>query len=101
MKAEALMSGDVKTCSPDDTLEDAARVMWDADLGCLPVVEPGGRLVGMITDRDICMAAYTQGVPLKQSRVSSAMSRRVTSCRREAAMADIEELMRSAQIRRI
>ena len=42
----------------------AAQLMWDHDFGALPVVDADGRLVGMITDRDICMAAYLRGQPL-------------------------------------
>ena len=58
------MTRDVKTCTIHDSLNGAARIMWDHDCGCAPVVDAHGKLVGIVTDRDICMAAYTQGVPL-------------------------------------
>jgi CBS domain-containing protein len=45
----------------DDTLNFAAQLMWEHDCGVAPVVKENGRLCGVITDRDICMAAYTQG----------------------------------------
>jgi len=49
------------TCSAEDSLAEAARLMWERDCGSVMVTEPNGRLVGIITDRDICMAAYTRG----------------------------------------
>jgi CBS-domain-containing membrane protein len=95
------MTRSVRSCGPDDTLEQAARLMWEADVGCLPVLDEEGRPIGMITDRDMCMAAYTQGVALRDSKVSSAMSHSVITCSPESSIADVEALMRNAQIRRV
>ena len=53
MKAAELMARDVRTCSKDDSLEQAARIMWESDLGCLVVTDPEERPVGIITDRVI------------------------------------------------
>ena len=101
MKVEQLMTRDVKTCSPDDSLNMAAKLMWDFDCGCVPVVDADDRLVGMITDRDICMAAYTQGKPLAAMRVSSAMSRAAHACRFGDSILLAERLLREHGIRRI
>jgi CBS domain-containing protein len=49
--------------------------MWLRDVGCLAVLDEDGHVVGMVTDRDLCMAAYTQGKPLFAIPVSIAMSR--------------------------
>jgi hypothetical protein len=46
------------------TLNSAAQPMWDNGIGCIPVVDKGGHVIGILTGCDICMAAYTQGVPL-------------------------------------
>jgi CBS domain-containing protein len=84
MNVDELMTRDVMTCSPEDFLNAAARILWDRDCGCVPVIEQeddGARVVGMLTDRDICMAAYTQGLPLAAIKVSSAMAREVRACR--------------------
>jgi Mg/Co/Ni transporter MgtE len=59
-----LMTTAVRSCTTGDNLQRAAQIMWESDCGVVPVVDRDGRLVGMITDRDICMAAYTQGKPL-------------------------------------
>jgi CBS domain-containing protein len=80
MKVEQIMRHDVATCCPDDTLNVAARLMWERDCGSVPVVHDGGKVVAMLTDRDIAMAALTQGRPLHEIRVSSAMSPDLSSC---------------------
>ncbi len=58
MKVHEAMVADPKTCSIDATLETAAGVMWNGDCGCLPVTDHKGRVIGIITDRDIAMGAY-------------------------------------------
>jgi len=76
MKAEKIMTREVASCRPDDTLNDAARIMWERDCGFVPVTaeDSGGRVVGIVTDRDLCMAAYTRGQRLADIRVGEVMS---------------------------
>ena len=81
MNVQEIMTNDVETCRLDDTLNSPAAIMWGHDCGVVPVVDDDGRVVGMITDRDICMAAYTQGVPLSAIRVENACSRTLRACR--------------------
>src|SRR4051812_31561741 len=64
MKIDEIMTRNVRGISPDETLGTAAQIMWENDCGAVPVVETDGRLVGIVTDRDICMAAHLQGAPL-------------------------------------
>jgi CBS domain-containing protein len=101
MKVAKLMTRAVRTCRPDDTLEQAARLMWEADLGCLPVVDDEDRPIGVITDRDLCMAVYTQGTALRDSLVSNAMSKSLITCSPQSSLADVHALMQNAQIRRV
>ena len=61
MKVRDVMTSDVRTCRPETNLADAVRHMWDGDCGALPVVNDEGRVTGMITDRDICIAVATRG----------------------------------------
>src|SRR5207247_5751761 len=57
MQVADLMSQDVSCCSTNDSLSVPARLMWDCDCGAVPVLNAQtGSVVGMITDRDICMA---------------------------------------------
>lgn len=101
MKIDQLMHGDVKCCRPEDSLDTAAKMMWDFDIGALPVVDAASRVVGMITDRDICMAAYTQGRKLGELSVEGAMARKVIACHTGDAIESARGLMADNQIRRL
>ena len=95
------MSHPVITCHVNDPLSVAAQRMWDHDCGVLVVVKDDGKLAGMVTDRDICMAAFTQGRALDEILVNSAMAHHVISARSDQKISDIEELMASRQLRRL
>jgi hypothetical protein len=75
--------------------------MWDGDIGCVPVVAESGHVVGMVTDRDICMAALTREQPLREIPVAVAMSKEILSCPPDATLIEAEEIMRSGQLRRL
>jgi CBS domain-containing protein len=60
MQVKDIMVRDTRFCRPDTNLAEAGLIMWENDCGALPVVEGGGKVVGMITDRDICMAVGTR-----------------------------------------
>jgi CBS domain-containing protein len=101
MKVKDLTTTDVKCCADYNTLNIAARMMWEHDIGCVPVVNSEGRAVGMLTDRDTCMGAYIQGVPLTGAPVTRAMSKEVFSCTPEDDIEAAEKLMREKQIHRL
>ena len=95
------MTQPVYTCRLNDTLNTAAKLMWEHDLGAVPIVNDDGRVVGMITDRDICMAVYTTGHSFHTMEVSRAMSDDVFSCSEEDTVEEAELLMSDKQIRRV
>ncbi len=101
MKVDMLMSRDVKTCAPTATLDDAARIMWENDCGCVPVVDEQGRATAMVTDRDICMAGLTQGRPYSQIPVSVAASKALYAVKSGDTAQSAEALMSSRQVRRL
>jgi CBS domain-containing protein len=101
MNVEQVMTRDVKSCSPHDTLNTAARIMWENDCGCVPVVDENARVVGVLTDRDICMATYTQGRTLTDIQVRSVMATAVHTCKRDDTIAFAEGLMQGYKIRRL
>jgi CBS domain-containing protein len=101
MNIQEIMSKPVMTCQPNDTLNTAARLMWEHDCGAIPVTGEEGTLVGIITDRDVCMAAYTKGAALERIAVSDAMARQVFSCQADGALETAEQLMADKQIRRL
>lgn len=60
MTVKEIQTSDVKTCGRDTDLATVAKLMWDGDCGAVPVVGDDRRVIGMITDRDICIAAATR-----------------------------------------
>lgn len=101
MKVDQLMTRDVHTCGPDDSLADAVQLMRKHDCGIIPVVRDEGHVIAVVTDRDICMAALDHGSPLQSLSVASAMSRAVHTCLPDEDVRDAEERMRRAQVRRL
>ena len=101
MKVQMKMTTPARTCIPTDTLARAAQLMWESDCGSLPVVDVAGAPIGMVTDRDICMAAYTQGERLDAISVRVAMSRSLYTCFMTDTLATAEATMRLHQVRRL
>jgi CBS domain-containing protein len=103
MTIEPLMTRPVHYCRPDHTLDYAASQMWNHDCGSLPVCVDDGepRVIGMLTDRDICMAALFQGRPLHELKVADAMSRDIRVSKVDDRPEDVEHLMRSTKVRRV
>ena len=101
MKIAQMMTRDLKQVHRNETLHDAARLMWEHDIGALPVVDDMGQLIGMVTDRDACMAAYTQNQPLSTIPVSVAMTNHIVTCRPEDADIAVAKLMAKHKVRRI
>jgi CBS domain-containing protein len=99
MKISEVMTRDVKTVRPDQTAKDAAGFMLSEDAGSMPVSEDG-RLIGMITDRDIAVRGVAKGhgpdTPVRELMTDDII------CARE--MDDVEEVatkMSRAQVRRM
>ena len=101
MKIDKLMSTKVFSCGAEDDLSIAARIMWENDVGCVPVVDSRSRVIGMLTDRDVCMAAYTQGRRLYEIRVGSVMSKNVQVCAVTDEVRMAEEIMQREQMHRL
>lgn len=100
LSVRQIMSEAVASCGPDEPLNAAARHMWEHDCGVVPVLA-NGALVGIITDRDICMAAYTQGRPLDSIAIKDVMARHVHACSPDDTLARAASLMADAQVRRL
>jgi CBS domain-containing protein len=96
----SVMTTQVHTCSAEDSLARAAELMWESDCGIVPVVE-GSHVVGLVTDRDICMATYTQGRPPAEIRVGSVMAQRVYACAADDAIGSALALMAQQRVRRL
>lgn len=96
-----VMTRNVVVCAAEDSLEHATQLMWENDIGFLPVVDRDGRTIGVITDRDILMAAYTRGTGLRNQRVESTMARSPITCTIHDEPTQIEHRMAEHQVRRL
>ena len=101
MIVEDLMTREVEACRPESSLAEAAAVMWRRDCGAVPVVGEDGTVVGMLTDRDICMALASRRAYASEVRVGEVMSRDVVSCTPEDDCEEALEAMRRRQVRRL
>ncbi len=101
MKVWELMEREVASCTASDSLNVAARIMWERDCGCVPVVDRNNVVVGMVTDRDVCMGAYTQGRSLHLIQVQDVMGQPVVSCEPDDDLITAEKLMRDNKVRRL
>ncbi len=101
LEVQQIMSQPPVQCRSNETLNAAAQHMWERDCGLVPVADDSGRLVGVVTDRDICMAAYTQGAALHQIPVSNIMAKKVITCTPEESVTKARDKMTKHQIRRI
>lgn len=100
MKVQDIMTDSPSRCTPNATLAEAAEVMWTADCGVLPVVEDG-RLVGILTDRDICIALGTRNKTASELTVGELETKDVVTCLPEDEVHTAMELMRRAKVRRL
>jgi CBS domain-containing protein len=101
VKVKDIMTTNVRKCFMSDSLATAAQLMWDHDCGCVPVLNEHAQLVGMLTDRDICMAALFQGVPISGVKVSAVMSRQLFDCTSNDDLSVAERIMRDKKVRRL
>ncbi len=101
MKVEQIMNRSVKSAHPKDSLNHAAQLMWDHSCGALVVIDAHSKPVGFLTDRDICMAAYTRGKLLGELTVEGAMAGRIECCHSDDELNSAMELMRARHMRRL
>lgn len=100
-RAGDLMSRNVSTVLPNDTAQQAARIMRDEDCGALPVVDRMGRIIGMVTDRDITIRLVASGADPRYSQVQDCMTDEVFACHVNDSVEDCMREMSRHQVRRM
>lgn len=100
MEAHEIMTRDPACCSPDHTVQDAARMMQDHDCGCIPVVDNTRRLVGVVTDRDLACRCLAAGLGPDTS-VAEVMSLSPSCCAPDDDVQYVERIMEERQVRRV
>jgi CBS domain-containing protein len=100
MKIGEIMTRDVEIARPDDTLQTAAALMADLDVGVLPVGE-NDRLVGVITDRDIAIRGVAKGLDPSKTSVREVMSTELRYCFEDEDVQEVAAKMSEWQVRRL
>ena len=101
MKVKDVMTPDPKAIWLTESLTDAAKEMWENDCGALPIVKDGGKVVGMITDRDICMATAMKDRNPSAISVEEVMNRIVYAAEAEEDIEQALQTMREHKVRRL
>ena len=101
MKVRDVMSHFVQTCTPETNLATVAMMMWDNDCGIVPVVQSDGKVTGMITDRDICMAVATKHRSPDDIAVGGVFSGKLYACKPDDDMRNALRTMGHGKVRRL
>ena len=101
MRVLDIMRREVMVCTPESTLASAGRHMAEADCGVLPVVDEASRVVGMLTDRDVCITLALRDRRPSEVTVRQAMSGDVYSCRVGDDIREALATMRQRRVRRL
>ncbi len=103
MKIETIMTRQPTCCSPADTVQAVAQMMQKLDVGAIPVVSDAAsrRLVGIITDRDLCVSAMAQGKDPRSTPIADYFTKQVITCFPDDTLESCEQKMKQNKIRRI
>ena len=101
MKVKDVMTPDAKAIWLTESLADAAKEMWQNDCGVLPIIKDGRKVVGMITDRDICMATAIRDRNPSSISVEEVMNAVVYAAEPEEDVEQALQTMREHRVRRL
>jgi CBS domain-containing protein len=101
MRVKDVMTDDVKCCNLETNLAAAAKIMWEADCGAVPVTDGQNKVIGVITDRDICIAGATRSRTEGEIPVQEVISKTLYSCSPNDDVRAALETMRSQRVRRL
>ena len=103
MKASELMTSNPECVTADETIQRAAQIMRDQDIGAVPVVDDrtSMRLMGVITDRDITIRHVAEGHSNNEMHVREHMSKDVRTVRPDSDEDEVLNTMRAAKVRRV
>jgi CBS domain-containing protein len=101
MRVQEIMSNRPLTCGPQANLAEVAQLMWKGDCGIVPVTDSNGKLIGVVTDRDICIAASTKDKAPSQIYASELPRGDVHACRPEDQAQTALTFMREHRVHRL
>jgi CBS domain-containing protein len=101
MHITQIMTTKVAACRPESDLASVAKLMWDNDCGFVPVVDTAGKVLGVLTDRDICIASATRRLLPEQIKAIDAMNRAVQTCLIDESIENVLSAMKQHRVRRL
>ena len=101
MKVKEVMTPNAKAIWLTESLMDAAKLMWDNDCGALPIIKDGRKVIGMITDRDICMAVAIRDTNPSGVSVEAVMTGQVYAANLEDDVDQALQTMKDHKVRRL
>lgn len=104
MKIQEIMTKNPEVCTANDRVEVAAEIMRRVDTGIVPVIKRENnhaKLVGVVTDRDLCLGILAYGKKLDSAKVGDFMSKNVTTCKPFESVSQALTRMKRAQVRRL
>ena len=101
MTCAEVMTPSPTACQPQHTTVDAAELMRREDCGLVPVVSENGKLIGVLTDRDIVIKVVAEGRDARSTAVSEVMSTDLVTCLPQETVETVMEQMATRQVRRI
>ena len=101
MKIKDVMTRDAQVCTPETNLAAVAMIMWENDCGSVPVRHTDCKVIGMITDRDICMAVATKHRSASEITVGEVFSGNLYACTPHDDVRDALKIMKAEKVRRL
>ena len=101
MTVQNIMTTNVACCTPDTPLNQVARMMVEHDCGEIPIADNSGRVLGVVTDRDICCRAVAHDCNVCETTASEIMSTPVVTAQPTMSLEQCAQLMEQNMIRRI
>jgi CBS domain-containing protein len=89
----------IVTVNANDSIQDLARVLQEHHIGAVPVVDAGGGIVGMISERDLVRGLAEAGADIVNKTVRSLMTADVVACNSSDSLSDIKEMMTEGRFR--
>ncbi len=101
MKIREIMTSHPESCHAEENLSSVAMIMWRRDCGFVPVLDDAGHVIGVITDRDICMAVATRHLRPEELTAADVMTRIVAVVETDDAVRTTLQTMKRARARRL
>lgn len=101
MKVRDVMTPNFRTCGPNANAAELAQVFWERDCGAIPIVDEKDRVIGIVTDRDVCIALGTRDAKPSHLRAGDIMTRDVATVMPGDDLVAAIDLMRERRVRRL